>query len=557
MPIKLTILATVLLSQLLITILAMVLGPSILGWTVCFVGASLLLGVLYFHIHSALSLPLERLRNTIQTVKMEGNLALRQAGSSSATDSTVKTFNELLDNFQSIVGKVMFNSSQVATSAQSLKVMTHQVAEGSQAQQDAAEAASQAIEEMIGNIQNIAENAKLAAANARESRELSSNGAKIAQHAVDEIERVAQAFEESASSINHLGERTQLISGIANSINEIAEQTNLLALNAAIEAARAGEYGRGFAVVADEVRKLAERTSAATREISSVTTSIREDTASTISKVQSGTALAHGGAALVHEAAESLTQINHGSQELLDESASIAAAISEQTIANELVGKKMANIMSLVDSNSAVIAKMLEQATHLDHLAVNLKEIDNVFKIGEAGVKGLETHEKAPEIVQAAARNIEKALEQAIASGRISEADLFDENYERIPGVEPPKYHTRFDKLTDELFPGIQEPLLEQHSEFVYAGAVDRKGYFPTHNKKFSAPLTGDNKKDKLYSRTKRIFDDPVGKRCASHTRPFLIQTYRRDTGEVMHDISTPIFLHGKHWGAFRIGYRA
>jgi len=174
MPIKLTILATVLLSQLLITILAMVLGPSILGWTVCFVGASLLLGVLYFHIHSALSLPLERLRDTIQTVKMEGNLALRQAGSNGATDSTVKTFNELLDNFQSIVGKVMFNSSQVATSAQSLKVMTHQVAEGSQAQQDAAEAASQAIEEMIGNIQNIAENAKLAAANARESRSMQS-----------------------------------------------------------------------------------------------------------------------------------------------------------------------------------------------------------------------------------------------------------------------------------------------------------------------------------------------------------------------------------------------
>lgn len=557
MPIKIRILVTVLLSQLFITILAMILGPSILGWTVCLVGASLLVGVLHFHIHSGLFLPLERLRDTIQTVKMEGNLALRQAGSNGATDSTVKTFNELLDNFQSIVGKVMFNSNQVATSAQSLKGMTHQVAEGSKAQQDAAEAASQAIEQMIGNIQNIEENAKLAAANARESRELSSNGAKIAQHAADEIERIAQAFEESASSISHLGERTQLISGIAKTINEIAEQTNLLALNAAIEAARAGEYGRGFAVVADEVRKLAERTSAATKEISSVTTSIQEDTTSTISKAQSGTALAHGGAALAHEAAESLTHIIHSSQELLEESSSIAAAISEQTIANELVGKKMANIMALVDSNSVVVEKMLEQATHLDHLAVNLKEIDNVFKIGEAGVKGLETHEKAPAIVQAAAHNIEKALEQAIASGHISEADLFDEKYERISGVEPPKYHTRFDKLTDELFPGIQEPLLEQHPEFAYAGAVDRNGYFPTHNKKFSAPLTGDNKKDMLYSRTKRIFNDPVGKRCGSHTRPFLIQTYRRDTGEVMHDISAPIFVRGKQWGGFRIGYRA
>jgi methyl-accepting chemotaxis protein len=48
-----------------------------------------------------------------------------------------------------------------------------------------------------------------------------------------------------------------------------------------------------------------------------------------------------------------------------------------------------------------------------------------------------------------------------------------------------------------------------------------------------------------------------VGKRCGSHNLPFLIQTYRRDTGEVMHDISSPIFVRGKQWGGFRIGYKA
>lgn len=557
MSIKIKLLVTVLLSQTVIVIVAMNLGSSLLGWAVCTGVAAVSLAILYAVFRSSLFAPLDELRATIQTVKMEGNLALRLSASHGTTESTVKIFNELLDNFQSIVGKVMFNSGQVAISAQTLEGMARQVTTGSQAQEDAAEAASQAIEEMIGNIQSIAESARQAADNARESRELSSNGAKIAQNAASEIERIAQAFEDSAVSINHLGERTQLINGIASSINDIAEQTNLLALNAAIEAARAGEYGRGFAVVADEVRKLAERTSAATKEIASVTSSIKTETASTISKVQSGTVLSRDGAALARQAAESLTLINHSSQAMLDESASIATAITEQTIASELVGKKMHSILQLVESNSGVVVKMQEQATNLDHLAVNLKELDNVFKMGEAGLKGLETHGKVPAVVQAAARAIGKVLEQAIVSGRIKETDLFDENYERIPNVEPPKFHTRFDKLTDELFPDIQEPLLQQNPEFVYAGAVDRNGYFPTHNKKFSAPPTGDIRKDTVNSRSKRIFSDPVGKRCGNHNRPFLIQTYRRDTGEVVHDISTPIFVNGKQWGGFRIGYKA
>lgn len=557
MSIKIKLLVPVFLSQLAIFILAIYFGSSLLGWALYAGVAVISLAIVYAVFKSSLFLPLEKLRATIQRVKMEGDLALRLPAANNATDETVRSFNELLDNFQSIVGKVMFNSGEVATSAKSLEEMTRQVTAGSLAQEDAAEAVSQAIEEMIGNIQSIAESARLAATNARESRELSSNGAQIAQNAASEIERIAQAFEDSAISINHLGERTQLINGIASSINDIAEQTNLLALNAAIEAARAGEYGRGFAVVADEVRKLAERTSTATKEIASVTSSIKAETSATINKVQSGTVLSHEGAALARQAVEALNQINHGSQAMLDESASIATAISEQTVASELVGKKMHNILQLIESNSGVVVKMQEHATHLDHLAVNLKELDNVFKIGEVGIKGLETHGKVPAVVQAAARAIGNVLEQAITSGKISETDLFDENYQRVPNVEPPKFHTRFDKLTDELFPAIQEPLLQQYPEFVYAGAVDRNGYFPTHNKKFAAEPTGDIKKDMLHSRSKRIFSDPVGKRCGNHNRPFLIQTYRRDTGEVMHDISTPIMVRGKQWGGFRIGYKA
>ena len=113
------------------------------------------------------------------------------------------------------------------------------------------------------------------------------------------------------------------------------------------------------------------------------------------------------------------------------------------------------------------------------------------------------------------------------------------------------------DSFTDRVLPSLQEELLASMPHLVYAGAVDNNGYFPTHNKKFCKPLTGDYETDLVNNRTKRIFDDHTGARCGSNTKQCLLQTYKRDTGEVMHDLSAPIYVAGKHWGGFRIGYRS
>ena len=148
-------------------------------------------------------------------------------------------------------------------------------------------------------------------------------------------------------------------------------------------------------------------------------------------------------------------------------------------------------------------------------------------------------------------------FEQAIRNGEISESSLFNFDYKLIPNTKPEKFSTTFDGFTDRQLPQIQEPILDSNPFIIYAGAVDVNGYFPTHNKKFSKPMTGDYETDLAHSRTKRIFNDATGIRCAKNTESFLLQTYKRDTGEVMHDLSVPIYVNNRHWGGFRVGYKA
>lgn len=152
------------------------------------------------------------------------------------------------------------------------------------------------------------------------------------------------------------------------------------------------------------------------------------------------------------------------------------------------------------------------------------------------------------------AQAIGHVLEDAIASGRLTEAEVFDANYQLIPETNPQKYHTAFDGFADVNFQRIEDAYLEDR-DVVFAVAVDRNGYLPTHNTRYSNPLTGDYETDKAGNRTKRIFDDPTGIAAAHSTEPILHQVYHRDTGEVMLDISAPILVNGRHWGAFRVGF--
>jgi methyl-accepting chemotaxis protein len=75
-----------------------------------------------------------------------------------------------------------------------------------------------------------------------------------------------------------------------------------------------------------------------------------------------------------------------------------------------------------------------------------------------------------------------------------------------------------------------------------------------TDRTKYSKPLTGNYGVDVLQSRDKRIFNEEKEKRAAANMDPFVLQAYITAAGEAVNDLSMPVIVHGKHWGALRVG---
>jgi methyl-accepting chemotaxis protein len=139
-------------------------------------------------------------------------------------------------------------------------------------------------------------------------------------------------------------------------------------------------------------------------------------------------------------------------------------------------------------------------------------------------------------------------------------ADLFDEDYRPIPGTDPEQVLTRFTAFTDRVLPPVQEPVLGFDARIVFCAALDRNGYLPTHNRIYSQQQGDDPVWNAANCRNRRIFSDRTGLGAGRNTRPFLLQTYRRDMGggnfALMKDLSAPITVRGRHWGGLRIGYK-
>jgi methyl-accepting chemotaxis protein len=411
----------------------------------------------------------------------------------------------------------------------------------------AADAMVAANERIAGQIDNAAQSAGHAAA------EMSASRGSLESSLAD-VRSLAASATAIETKIGGLRQALEQIAKVAQTIDAIAKQTNLLALNATIEAARAGDAGRGFGVVAGEVKALARQTADATQQIAQTVGQLSQQTG----ELSREGAEATKRAAKVESGTTAIGQVVESSARAISDIAAQAEAIAGDTRQIRERGTVLTNafegLSGGVKKSTGDLGQAKDRINHLLDVAEDLIEAT-----ADAGVETTDTP-MIRLVVESAAR-IGALFEQAIDKGEITLADLFDERYEPIAGTEPQQVMTKFTALTDRLLPQIQEAALEVDPRVVFCVALDRNGYLPTHNRKFSQPQRkGDVVWNTANCRNRRIFNDRVGLKAGRSEKPFVVQTYRRDMGggnfALMKDASAPILVKGRHWGGVRCGYK-
>lgn len=385
---------------------------------------------------------------------------------------------------------------------------------------------------------------------ARQAQENSSHGQHELEQTVASMQAMSEHTQVAGASITRLQANSRKIENIVQLIREIADKINLLSLNAAIEAARAGEHGRGFAVVAQEVRNLAEKTFHATQEIDSSVGSILGETEHAVQSINTLLEDVQANVSQIGQVGQRLNGILEFSSVLSQQMDGIVAASDASTQQVRGISRYLGDIEQELNTFGQNIEAQQVQIHGLAELGEDF--FDHLLALRFENL-----HSRMFQVARGAADAVQQVFEQAVAQGRIRMDDLFSQAYDPIEGTNPAQYHSRFDAFTDQVLPAIQEQVLGQNAELIFAICTQKTGYVPTHNNKFAKPPTGQYEVDLVNSRSKRIFNDPTGIRCGSHTKKMLLQTYKRDTGEIMHDLSVPIHVQGTHWGGFRMGYKA
>lgn len=157
------------------------------------------------------------------------------------------------------------------------------------------------------------------------------------------------------------------------------------------------------------------------------------------------------------------------------------------------------------------------------------------------------------------AAKISAGFERLLASGALSEEDLFSTDYHPILDTNPQQYTAAHTEAAKTFVSPVIDAVLGSDAKMIICCPCDRNGYIAVHNSRCSqTQKPGHAVWNAANCRNLRIFDDKAGILAARAAEP-IAQTYSRDMGGgefvLLREVDAPILVRGRRWGGLRTAY--
>lgn len=301
---------------------------------------------------------------------------------------------------------VIISSEIISAMTTEMDIEMKMMGEQIQTQIGSMRESTDAMDQMTGGVQNVAEYALKVSDLTKDSAEKTNDGIAVINNLVSQMDRISGVMRSSTDVVSKLVNRVGEVEKALDTVTNIADQTNLLALNAAIESARAGEHGRGFAVVAEEVRKLAEQSRLAVVDINTVLKKIQSESKTTIDVMNTGLSESEAGQKIISETevtfSDLLNRVNDISlqmQNVSQETEEMAAgieevntSISDVTEISNQIGEKSTAALEFAEVNKMKVDELVVISEEMQKISGSLEgyvanfntEVSEEFAVEEA-----------------------------------------------------------------------------------------------------------------------------------------------------------------------------